>query len=94
MAPGLGLQVPIGVGYGLFGRSSVNGVLFPSENGGNVSIGLKADYLKTWQASVGYTHYFGTDGSVINYDTAVPELSYNNFHGDRDFISFSVQRTF
>ncbi|HBT56839.1 MAG TPA: DUF1302 domain-containing protein, partial [Pseudomonas sp.] len=33
--PGLDLQVPIGMGYGLFGRSSVNGVLFPSENGGN-----------------------------------------------------------
>lgn len=94
VTPGLDLQVPIGVGYGLFGRSSVNGVLFPSENGGNVSIGLKADYLKTWQASVGYTHYFGSDGSIIKYDTAVPELSYDNFHGDRDFISFSVQRTF
>lgn len=94
VVPGLDLQVPIGVGYGLFGRSSVNGVLFPSENGGNVSIGLKADYLKTWQASVGYTHYFGSDGSIIKYDTAVPELSYDNFHGDRDFISFSVQRTF
>lgn len=94
VAPGLDLQVPIGVGYGLFGRSSVNGVLFPSENGGNVSIGLKGDYQKKWQASVGYTHYFGSDGSIINYDTAVPELSYNNFHGDRDFISLSVQRTF
>ncbi len=94
VTPGLDLQVPIGVGYGLFGRSSVNGVLFPSENGGNVSIGLKADYLKTWQASVGYTHYFGSDGSIIKYDTAVPELSYDNFNGDRDFISFSVQRTF
>lgn len=94
VAPGLDLQVPIGVGYGLFGRSAVNGVLFPSENGGNVSIGLKGEYQKKWQASVGYTHYFGSDGSIIQYGTAVPELSYNNFHGDRDFISFSVQRTF
>ena len=38
--PGLDLQVPIGVSYGLAGRSSVNGVLFPSEKGGNVSIGV------------------------------------------------------
>jgi hypothetical protein len=94
VAPGLDLQVPIGVGYGLFGRSSVNGVLFPSENGGNVSVGLKAEYQKTWQASVGYTHYFGSDGSVIQYDQPRPTLSYDNFHGDRDFVSFSVQRTF
>lgn len=94
VAPGLDLQVPIGVSYGLFGRSSVNGALFPANHGGNVSIGVKADYMKTWQASVGFTHYYGPDGSVIKYGTARPELSYDNFHGDRDFVSFSVQRTF
>ncbi|MDX1725513.1 MAG: DUF1302 domain-containing protein [Pseudomonas sp.] len=92
--PGVDLQVPIGLGYGLFGRSSVNGVLFPSENGGNVSVGVKAEYQKTVQASLNFTHYYGSDGSVINYDTAAPELSYKNFHGDRDFISLSIQRTF
>lgn len=92
--PGVDLQVPIGVSYGLFGRSSVNGVLFPPERGGNISIGLKADYEKTWQASLNYTHYVGPSGSVIRYNTAAPELSYKNFHGDRDFISLTVQRTF
>jgi len=94
VAPGLDLQMPIGLSYGMFGRSSVNGALFPANHGGNVSIGLKAEYQKTWQASVGFTHYYGPDGSIIKYDTAVPELSYNNFHGDRDFVSLSVQRTF
>jgi hypothetical protein len=92
--PGLDLQMPIGVSYGLSGRSSVNGALFPSERGGNFSIGVKADYQRTWQAGLNYTHYFGSAGSVIKYGTAVPELSYQNFHGDRDFISLSVQRTF
>lgn len=94
VAPGLDLQVPIGLGYGLFGRSSVNGVLFPSENGGNVSLGLKAEYMKKVQASLNFTHFYGSSGSVIKYDTDVPELSYKNFHGDRDFIALSVQRTF
>lgn len=94
VAPGLDLQVPIGLGYGLFGRSSVNGVLFPSENGGNVSLGLKAEYMKKVQASLNFTHFYGSSGSIIKYDTDVPELSYKNFHGDRDFISLSVQRTF
>lgn len=92
--PGLDLQVPIGVGYGLFGRSSVNGVLFPSNGGGNISVGLKGEYMKAWQGSLNITHYYGSAGSVIKYDTAVPELSYQNFHGDRDFISLSIQRTF
>ncbi|MCM2329922.1 MAG: DUF1302 domain-containing protein [Pseudomonas sagittaria] len=94
VAPGLDLQVPIGVSYGMFGRSSVNGALFPANHGGNISVGLKAEYQKTWQASLGFTHYYGPDGSIVKYDTAVPELSYNNFHGDRDFVSLSVQRTF
>lgn len=92
--PGLDISVPLGMSYGLFGRSSVNGVLFPSNHGGNISVGLKGEYQKTWQASLGFTHYYGPDGSIIKYDTAVPELSYDNFHGDRDFISFSLQRTF
>lgn len=92
--PGVDLQVPIGFSYGLFGRSSVNGVLFPSENGGNVSIGVKADYQKTWQMALNYTRYVGGEGSIIKYGTAVPELSYKNFHGDRDFVSLTVQRTF
>ncbi|NMG43032.1 DUF1302 family protein [Aromatoleum toluvorans] len=92
--PGLDLQVPIGVAYGLSGRSSVNGALFPAEHGGNVSIGVKGEYQKTWQASVNYTHYIGSPGSIIRYNTAVPQLSYDNFHGDRDFVSLSIQRTF
>lgn len=92
--PGVDLQVPIGMSYGLFGRSSVNGVLFPSHRGGTMSVALKFDYQKTWQASLSYAHYYGASGSIIRYDTAVPELSYKNFHGDRDFIALSIQRTF
>lgn len=92
--PGVDLQIPIGVSYGLFGRSSVNGVLFPSEQGGVISLAVKADYQKTWQASLSFAHYYGSEGSIVRYDTAVPELSYRNFHGDRDFIALSIQRTF
>lgn len=92
--PGLDLQVPVGMSYGLFGRSSVNGALFPSHKGGNFSVGLKAEYMKKVQASLNFTHFYGSSGAIVKYDTDVPELSYKNFHGDRDFISFSIQRTF
>lgn len=94
VAPGLDLKTPIGASYGVDGRSSVNGALFPSEHGGNLSFGITADYQRTWQAGLSYTHYYGAAGSIVKYDTAVPELSYENFNGDRDFISLSVQRTF
>lgn len=94
--PGLDLQVPIGLSYGVSGRSSVAGVgsLMPSEGNGNISIGIKGDYKKTWQTSLNFTHYFGNGGSVIKYNAPAPTLSYDNFHGDRDFISLSIQRTF
>ncbi|WP_293612646.1 DUF1302 domain-containing protein [Ponticaulis sp.] len=92
--PGIDLKFPIGLSYGISGRSAVNGVLFPAENGGNLSLGLQADVRRQWQVGLSYTHYLGDAGSVIQYDTPVPTLSYDNFHGDRDFVSFSVQRTF
>lgn len=89
--PETDLQIPIGVSYGLFGRSSVNGVLFPAEHGGSLSVGAKAMYQKAWQFSLNYTHYIGTAGSVA---TTTGLNSYQNFHGDRDFVSLSVQRAF
>lgn len=89
--PETDLQLPIGVSYGLFGRSSVNGVLFPAENGGSLSLGAKAVYQKAWHFSLNYTHYVGTAGSVA---TPGGLNSYQNFHGDRDFVSLSVQRAF
>ncbi|KAF1711554.1 hypothetical protein CSC70_06180 [Pseudoxanthomonas kalamensis DSM 18571] len=91
---GVDLSVPIGASLGVSGRSSVNGVLFPSEHGGTVSVGLMADVRRTWQAGISFSHYYGKAGSIVLYDTAVPELSYRNFHGDRDFVALSIQRTF
>lgn len=91
--PGLDLKVPIGVMYGVAGRSSVNGVLFPSERGGNVSVALRGEYMKQWFAGISFTHYFGPSGSVVDRQLP-PSYSYENFHGDRDFVSISIQRTF
>ncbi len=96
VTPGLDVQLPIGVAYGIHGKSSVAGVssLMPSLHGGNITIGVKGDYQKTWQSSLNYTHYYGAKGSVIQYTAPRPELSYQNFLGDRDFLSFTLQRTF
>lgn len=93
--PGLDLQVPIGVAYGIAGRSSVAGVaaLMPPEHGGNITVGLKGNYQNTWQTSLNLTHYFGPSGAVIQ-PLGAPSLSYKNFLGDRDFVSLSIQRTF
>lgn len=89
--PQVDVQVPMNIGYGLSGRSSVNGAGFLPEHGGDVSFGVKADYQKTWYAAVNYTHYFGSAGGVVN---EFAQLSYDQVYHDRDFVSFSIQRSF
>lgn len=90
--PGVDLQVPIGIGYGIDGRSSVLGAgAMPPEHGGDVSIGVKADVNRIWQTSLSFTHYFGEATGVVDPTGA---LSYGQMHRDRDFVSFAIQRTF
>ncbi|MCA0242604.1 MAG: DUF1302 domain-containing protein [Proteobacteria bacterium] len=89
--PGLDLQVPIGVGVGLSGFSSVNGVGFPGRHAGDFSVGVKGTYGQVWQGSINYTRFFGRAAGVIDANGA---LTGAQFHRDRDFIALAVQRTF
>lgn len=91
VAPGVDLQVPLTVGYTPYGRSSVTPLAFTPEHGGDVTLGLKADYQKKWYGSLSYTNFFGAGGPIVNSDN---EYTYEQTRKDRDFISLSVQRTF
>jgi len=93
---GLDLSVPIGIGYGLWGKSPVMNPGFSVHHGGDFSIGLSADYLRAWTAGISYTHFLGTgDGAVTPANNpAVHAFSYAQSLKDRDFISLTVQRTF
>ena len=93
VVPGVDLQVPIGLGYGLFGRSAV--LQLSPEHGGDLSIALNVDYQKTWRAGLQFTHYFGPAGPAPSLDPATNTFaSYRQYYADRDFVSLSVQRTF
>ncbi|MDX2144495.1 MAG: DUF1302 family protein [Rhodospirillaceae bacterium] len=76
--PGLDLSVPVGFGYALAGRSSVNQAQLARV--GDVEIGLRATFRAVWEAGVTFTHFFGPRDRQP--------------YVDRDFISFSLQRTF
>lgn len=92
---GVDLQVPIGLGYGISGRSAV--IQLIPEHGGDISIGVNADYQKTWKAGINYTHYYGPTGPAPALPATGPNgtyASYQQYYHDRDFISLSVQRTF
>lgn len=89
--PGIDVQTPITVGYNPSGRSSVTPQAFGPEHGGDLTLGLKADYKKQWYASLTYTNFFGEAGPVIN---SANSFTYQQNMKDRDFIAFSIQRTF
>jgi len=90
--PQVDIQVPIGIGYGIKGVSSVmRPGVFPAERGGDVSVGVNFDYAKKWTGSLSFTHYFGRTGAVVNSQL---QLSGDQYLKDRDFVAFSLQRTF
>ena len=98
---GLDLSVPIGLGYGLFGRSPVINPGFSIYHGGDLSIGLKGDYLREWKVGLTYTKFIGkqADGGVVSPANLPPvtgqqHFSYAQGLADRDYIAFTLQRTF
>jgi hypothetical protein len=90
--PDVNLQVPIGVGYGVSGRSAVVSVL--PESGGDFSIGLNATIHGVWKAGLNFTHYFGESGMGNSQSSVGPYASYKQYYADRDFVSLSIQRSF
>lgn len=91
--PGVDLQVPLGIGWGIAGRSAVFQVA--PEHGGDASIGLNFDYQKTWRASVQYIQYFGKAGPAPSLNPLTnTSASYQQYYKDRNFVTLSVQRTF
>ncbi|MDD2610223.1 MAG: DUF1302 family protein [Giesbergeria sp.] len=90
--PGLDLSVPMGVGYTPKGSRSVLGPsAVPPEGGGDFTLGLSGLYQQAWRFSVAYTHFFGSAGTLLD---ASQSFSYQQSRKDRNFLSFSVRRSF
>ncbi len=90
--PTVDLQIPIGIGYGISGRSAV--VNLSPEHGGDFTVGANATIDHSWKAGLNYTHYFGNAGTATSKSSIGPYASYDQPYKDRDFIAFSLQRTF
>ncbi|TDF82615.1 DUF1302 domain-containing protein [Pseudomonas sp. H9] len=86
---GVDLSVPMGVSYGIDGRSSAVGG-FSQAKGGDYNIGLTADYLKSVTFTLAYNGYYGPS-APININGI---KTFKQTNADRDFISFSVSHTF
>ena len=93
VASGVDLGVPIGLGYSPRGsRSMALGPgAFPSDGGGDFSIGLDGSYLDRWRFGLSYVHYFGPVGTFLNSANA---FTYKQSLADRDFVSLALRTTF
>lgn len=92
---GIDVNIPVGLGYGISGRSSALGPSFAVDKGGDFSIGISADYRKVWKFGVSYMHFFGNEDLYLTpANSPAPTDSFKQNYKDRDFISVNFQRTF
>lgn len=92
--PNVDLDVPIGIGVNLFGRSPV--VQMSPWHGGDITFGLNATIHHRVKVGLNYTHFFGPAGTANSPVTAqAPNYaSYRQYYKDRDFVALTVQTTF
>ncbi|MVW84795.1 DUF1302 domain-containing protein [Pseudomonas sp. PB101] len=88
--PGLDLSVPIGASY-THGASEALGTGFGTDRGGDLNIGLKGNYLNTWNLGLTYTHYYGPANTFLDANN---NYTFEQALKDRDFVAFSVSRSF
>lgn len=85
--PRLDLSLPLGIGYGVAGRSPIDAAM--TGRAGDVSIGIAARFGQNFEALLNLTHYFGR-GALSGYGmsgTARPA-------GNGDYASFSIRLVF
>ncbi len=85
--PGLDLSVPMGLGWNPKGKTGVvAGFNGGAHEAGDMNIGLGGVYLGLTRFSLTYTSFIGT--------TRTPANPFGQVLSDRDYISFTLQRTF
>ncbi|WNC08029.1 DUF1302 domain-containing protein [Pseudomonas coleopterorum] len=87
---GMDISVPFGVSY-THGASEALGTGFGSDRGGDLNIGIKGNYLNTWNLGLTYTHYYGPANTFLDANN---NYTFEQSLKDRDFVAFSVSRTF
>lgn len=95
VVPGLDISVPIGLGYNPQGRSAAvamfNGGV---HQGGDLSIGVKGEYLRNFRFSLNYTRFFGKTTTALRTVPGGYVQDFGQALKDRDYVSFSAQYSF
>lgn len=88
--PGMDVSIPVGISY-THGASEALGTQFGTNRGGDMNIGIKGNYLNTWNLGLTYTHYYGPANTFLDENN---NYTFEQSLKDRDFVAFSVSRTF
>jgi hypothetical protein len=83
------LDVPISYQIGLQGTGAV--VALPSGGVGDITAGLRATYDALTLIALSYTHFTGPTGA---FNDAQNVITRRQTLADRDFLSFSISRSF
>jgi hypothetical protein len=96
LLPGLDLGVPIGVRYTLDGNSAVTA--WDARGAGSANVGIDGNYLGVWQFSLNYSRFIGKPVPFVDVAPAAtggsPIYGHGNALADRDFVAFTLRRTF
>lgn len=88
--PGLDLSPTIGIGYAK-GKSSAVGPGFGVDGGGDISLGLNAVYLGSWNLGVNYVHFLGKAAPTLDANN---NAVYQQALKDRNYLTVSLRTTF
>lgn len=88
--PGLDLSPSIGLGY-TKGKSSAVGPGFGVDGGGDLSLGLNAVYLGSWNLAINYVHFLGKAAPTLD---AANNAVYRQALKDRSYLTVSLRTTF
>jgi hypothetical protein len=88
--PGLDLSPSIGIGY-TKGKSSAVGPGFGVDGGGDISLGLNAVYLGSWNLGVNYVHFLGKAAPTLDANN---NAVYQQALKDRNYLTVSLRTTF
>lgn len=89
---GVDLMPKVGFSYNPLGKSAV--VTMGPDRGGTLALGLSASYRDAWRASLTYNSFYGPTAPLIITPPKGLRFSEGQYFHDRDFISFSIYRTF
>ncbi|TXT39971.1 MAG: hypothetical protein FD135_1723 [Comamonadaceae bacterium] len=96
--PGLDISIPLGLRYVIDGNSSITGLGWGPKGSGSATLGLEGTYQGVWQFTVGYTHFIGKAEPFVDYRPlqtgGTPTYSSGNTLADRNYLAFSLRRTF